>query len=280
MSRDRVTLVIARYTEDLEWLTEVPSHFKVVVYNKGPLIESLSALDRIDVLKTMDNAGRESGTYLHHIQTQRDDANEWTVFCQGNPFDHSPDFLKLLHQQARWKDVQPLSFRWLEEMSIPPAYLLERETDEYIGDLRIRAENFSLYLWSATRFPDPGSLSLQNEYARIYGLPMGANIASHFLSMGGLDELAEKAEPAECGNFAYGAIFAVRTRLLAALNPAVTSKLIALARGPAVHGYVFERLWLHFFGAPFLSLVVDSARQRTSAGEADRNVMTLAALSS
>ncbi len=248
------TLVVARYSEDLEWLSEVPLEFKVMVYNKGMLIESLSALERMDAYEERDNLGRESETYLHHILSHREDDSEWTVFCQGNPFDHSPDFLDLLHQRAEWQDVQALSCQYQPENDIPPAYLADRQTGECIGESRVRSETYSLHLWSATRYHDAGSFGHQREYAKIYDLEGGRNMAAHFLSLAGLPVLAESADQADCGTFAYGAIFAVRTRLLATLSDEVLRRLSELACDHPVHGYVMERLWLHLFGRPFLIL--------------------------
>lgn len=267
MNPESTTLVIARHEEDLEWITEVPPHFKVIVYNKGTLIPSLSALERADAIIPRDNVGRESETYLHHLQTHPDDPNGWTVFCQGDPFGHSPDFLDLLKQQSEWKDVQPLSIQWHEHLSIPPRQLLDCDEDSHIAGLRVRPETFSLYLWSATRFADKGSLAHQEDYLKIHDLAQGTNLAAHFLDLAGLPELAERAAMADCGRFCYGAIFAVRTRLIKSLPQEAVKTLHRLSQGHAVIGYIMERLWMHLFGEPFLGL-----QQHAAAGDPARGV--------
>lgn len=248
------TLVIARYQEDLEWITGVPEHFRIIIYNKGPLIESLSALQRADVIETRDNVGRESETIVHHVMKHREEPNEWTVFCQGDPFEHSPDFLNLLKEQELWSDIQSLSCQWIEDQEIPPKDLLARQTGDQLAGLRVRREVFSLRLWSSIWFADPGSLSHREEYSKLHDLPNGGNMAAHFLRMADLPELAAQAEEADFGRFCYGAIFAVRSRLLVRINPDSCRKLLTLSKGHSVHGYVFERLWLHLFGEPFLTL--------------------------
>ena len=80
-------LVVARYREDLNWLRKVPPAIHKTVYDKsgdpGPVPAALSL---------PNNAGREAHTYLHHIISRYDSLAEWTVFCQGKPFDHAYDF--------------------------------------------------------------------------------------------------------------------------------------------------------------------------------------------
>lgn len=248
------TLVIARYREDLEWITGVPEHFKIIIYNKGPLIESLSALQRADGIETRDNLGRESETIIHHVMRHRDETNEWTVFCQGDPFEHSPDFLELLKRQDQWSDIQPLSCQWIGDQEIPPRELIASQTEDHLAGLRVRRETYSLRLWSSIWFADPGSLRHRAQYSKLHDLPNGGNMAAHFLHLANLPELAVQAEAADFGRFCYGAIFAVRSRLLNRIDPEACRKLLALAKGHEVHGYVMERLWLHLFGEPFVAM--------------------------
>ena len=42
----------------------------------------------------LSNRGREAHTYAHHVATRYNELAEVTVFTQGNPFDHVPDFLE------------------------------------------------------------------------------------------------------------------------------------------------------------------------------------------
>ena len=108
--RNPLTLVIARYQEDVQWLMTVPEDVKIVLYNKGLQILDPKLLERIDVLTSLPNCGREPDTYLHHLQQDWDQpARAWTVFTQADPFPHSPDFLRLLDFRNAWSDVQTLS---------------------------------------------------------------------------------------------------------------------------------------------------------------------------
>lgn len=105
-------LVVARYTEDLAWLRKRPANLRVTVYDKSGTPEKAS-LTGIDVLP-LPNVGREAHTYLHHIVNRYDTLAEWTIFCQGKPFDHAFDIKKTLHEFAdNPAPVSPDGFRWL-----------------------------------------------------------------------------------------------------------------------------------------------------------------------
>lgn len=79
-------LVIAKFNEDLSWI-ELLREFEVTVYSK-------LAGERNPSYKILLNIGRESHTYLHHIVTNYNCMPDLCVFCQGNPFDHCPDFVE------------------------------------------------------------------------------------------------------------------------------------------------------------------------------------------
>lgn len=68
-------LVVAKYKEDISWLSRVPSKIKVYVYDKSPGGD-------------LENEGRDPGTFLHHIVEHYDNLDDWTCFVQGWPFDH------------------------------------------------------------------------------------------------------------------------------------------------------------------------------------------------
>ncbi len=249
-------LVIARYAEALDWLADVPPEFEVAVYNKGAAITSDAVRARAASITERPNQGRESETYLSHVLglrqpggTQDDD---FVVFAQGDPFEHSPDFLELLRATHRWADVQPLSWRWKIRRDIPPARVLARETGGFIDGLRVRPELFSLQTWMPLGFHDVGSLWLQETYRSLHHLPDGTNIAAHFLTMCGLPALAAQAEANLLGRFAYGAVFAARRSRLMTLSEGALANLRRASLGHEVYGYVLERMWLHLFGMGFL----------------------------
>lgn len=103
-------LVVARYDEDIRWLRRVPRSVRVTLYNKGRA--ELPAFSRPVEVHTLPNVGREAHTYLHHIVTRYEQLAEITVFCQGKPFDHAPDFHRILRRLAAG-ELAPAGFFWL-----------------------------------------------------------------------------------------------------------------------------------------------------------------------
>ena len=73
--------VIARYNEDISWCEHLTN---CIIYNKGN--------DNINTKHTvykLNNVGREAHTYLYYIINNYDNLDDYTVFLQGYPFDHS-----------------------------------------------------------------------------------------------------------------------------------------------------------------------------------------------
>ena len=64
-------LIIARYNEDLSWLKEFKD-FKIIVYNKGDKLSDNLFYEVIN----LENKGRESHTWLHHIVKNYNNLNE------------------------------------------------------------------------------------------------------------------------------------------------------------------------------------------------------------
>lgn len=248
------TVVIARYSEDLQWIKLIPKDFEVFVYNKGQPISSPDVLSRADHVIERPNVGRESETYLHHMLEHVKNGDGYTVFSQAEPFSHSPDFIRLLEKWQEWAPVQPMSWQWRGDKSIPPTRLLMDFESKLYGRPRIRPQYFSLHTWGPIDFTDPGAAGMGTVYRALGGnLPDGTNLAAHFLGRCGLDELAAQAAPHSIGAFSYGAIFAARNDLIVQFPKDGLNRLNEFAKGEAlVYGYILERMWLHLFGYDFV----------------------------
>lgn len=254
--QDPLTLVIARYKEDLGWLMDVPEDVNVVVYNKGPDITDEPLIGRINHLIPLPNEGRESDTYLHHLQHFQHAADHtWTVFCQGDPFPHSPDFIRLLHHRDAWKDIQPLTSAYLHDGISPPTLLLTLETDEWVRGIPVRTELLSSATLHMVRWHDPAGAKYIEGYSHHYGLTPGWSVTGHFLESCGLTTMAEEAWQATLVRGVYAAIFGVRNRQLSTIPKRCIPRMRKLTCEHPSVGYVYERLWLHLFGLPFIRLV-------------------------
>jgi hypothetical protein len=88
-------LVVAAYTEDVSWVRAVP--FPVTVYHHRDCLLVPGDIPCVP----LPNVGREAHVYLTHIVGHYDDLDDYTVFSQGNPFEHSPDFLARISVHSR-----------------------------------------------------------------------------------------------------------------------------------------------------------------------------------
>jgi hypothetical protein len=105
MSTTTLELVVAHYQENLNWLRKVPAPIRKTIYTKA---ETPLALFH----KALPNVGREAHTYLHHIVSQYDSLADYTIFCQGKPFDHTFDFHAKLRSLAVGR-LPEKTFTWL-----------------------------------------------------------------------------------------------------------------------------------------------------------------------
>lgn len=82
--RDDTEVVIARYKENLDWVSALEP-FKITVYDKSGVPWADHVL--------LPNVGREAHTYAHHVAQHYGSLAEVTAFVQGDPFPHAPMFL-------------------------------------------------------------------------------------------------------------------------------------------------------------------------------------------
>ena len=112
------SLIIARYNEDLSWLEEFKD-FKIIVYNKGDKLSDNLFYEVIN----LENKGRESHTWLHHIVKNYYNLNEITVFLQGkiddlncmaykNPNDYLKKINKYGFKASRYGLLGPFPWDW------------------------------------------------------------------------------------------------------------------------------------------------------------------------
>ncbi|MBI9111182.1 DUF3431 domain-containing protein [Maridesulfovibrio ferrireducens] len=107
LSKEQVQAVVARYSEDLEWVKDL--HCFATVYNKGETV--------VEGAVSLPNIGREAHTYLTHIVRNYSDLPEFTVFLQGAPFFHMEEgadctTLVNLIQATVTKNVPFKGFAW------------------------------------------------------------------------------------------------------------------------------------------------------------------------
>lgn len=79
-----IEVVVSRYNEYLEWLSEDPfNHHPIIIYNKGNNNNFSNASNIKSVIK-IPNIGRETHSYLYHIVKNYDNLANITVFLPGS----------------------------------------------------------------------------------------------------------------------------------------------------------------------------------------------------
>jgi len=109
-------IVVARYTENVDWTKQFPN---VTIYNKGQKMEGYNEI-------FLNNVGREGHTYYKHICDNYYTLDDYTIFLQGNPFDHSPSIISNLHKYLDRIKHEPLDFEFLSEHIVDSTFNLER----------------------------------------------------------------------------------------------------------------------------------------------------------
>lgn len=92
-------IVVARYNENIEWTKEFPN---VICYNKGVSLDT----EYKEVL--LENVGREGHTYYRYICDNYDNLEDYTIFLQGNPFDHRENIIHDIKKYMEQNDVNKL----------------------------------------------------------------------------------------------------------------------------------------------------------------------------
>lgn len=99
-------IVVARYTENVEWAKQFPN---VLIYNKG---EALGEPYNEILLK---NVGREGHTFYKHICDNYDSLEEYTMFLQGDPYDHKRDIEDIIKKFPEYVKNKNIDFCLLSD---------------------------------------------------------------------------------------------------------------------------------------------------------------------
>ena len=145
-------LIIARYNENLDWLKEFKD-FKIIVYNKGAELSG----DLIYEVINLENKGRESHTWLHHIVKNYNNLNEINVFLQGkiddlncmaykNPNDYLKEINRYGFKASRYGLLGPFHWDWNVNIDKDIKYKNQWENKE-ISRSNIGFRNFSKKLF-------------------------------------------------------------------------------------------------------------------------------------
>ena len=229
-------LVIARYAEDLAWISRVPPEYDLTIVNKGaPLTISLPPRTRI---MTMPNSqhGKESESYARFISERYDSLADYTFFSQGDPFPHSHGFIELL-QEAPVNGYRGLSRAF--SAVVPPPNLLPPGYDP-------RDQPFNMYTLNTIEWDDRDIIYAYDIYRTHYELLRGTHVIDHWFNTIGLDQWLPSGQVV--GEFTYGAIFSVSSEHIKRHPRAVYERLETEVLRDFSVGYVAERSWKLLLG--------------------------------
>jgi hypothetical protein len=205
-----VDIVVARYNENLEWLSPYSTICKI--YNKG----KDDTRDNFNTIEKIPNIGREAHTYLYHIIKNYDNLAKITLFTQGNISDHIP------------KDTTPIEYC---TSLITSATIHGYSKNAYCHNVGIMSANYHLKLhdkWPELK--DSGYcfgewLNMVKTLARkTYNIPFGS-IQWYKNSIFALDSKIIKSHPKE--------FYEQLAEMNNDINPEV--------------GHYFERAWYEIF---------------------------------
>jgi hypothetical protein len=221
-------IVIARSYEDLSWTQQLDPSIEVVVYNKG----------EGDFGIPLQNIGRETDTYLHHIVENYDNLAEHIIFTQGYPFQHSPDFLeKIKNIHGKF---MPLSKRY-NEVEPPPSHF--REDGMYEIDMCNDVEWY-------VRHPIIQWNPIDTCYRKYKSIPQRENGFCTFANE--IDVPFDK--DTKKIKFFYSGIFYIHRDLVRKYPKETYKKWLELNRKHYSYGYLFEKMWHYIFvEAPCIS---------------------------
>jgi len=131
-------LVVSRYSEDIEWT----KHFSdVLIYNKGePLSEEYNE-------NKLNNVGREAHTYYHHIYNNYDNLADYTVFLQGDPFDHCIDLIDIINSYKK-NPHNIVDFKFLSDSIFETDLSIERMYDHNNKSCHLPVQKVYNYLYN------------------------------------------------------------------------------------------------------------------------------------
>lgn len=252
-------LVVAIYNEDFGWIPsalETGKVDRVWVYNKGTRDVSFKD-ERIRVLKVA-NLGREGETFLRHIIENWADIPEGIWFAQGNPFEHSPDFVSLLAAADSYSRLPywSLSHRFKESASVPPNHLVDINNAHNIGGLRCATYLIrNMQLVGHCSFLDQGICGVMNQFRNRYRTSDAFGYLSTRLGI---------TRPSPITEFGYAACFYTQGACIRRHPRWVyeEAKKFLLESNTQGHyqGYILERYWPYLLTGRSYDSLADAYR--------------------
>lgn len=242
---ENIKIVVSCFNEDLSWLDFLPKSISIEIFNKGNEITDPIILQNPNIIlhNKCQNIGRETETYLRYILKEYENLNDVTIFTQGNPFDHSPNFSNLIHgivNNGMENNFLQLSSYWRIN-EVPPANVVKRDGGAYYTETASRYTMCPLKHW------DEGVKFIYLDYvAKHPDIKKGDDVYNHFCNQIGLED--HEFGKTDTFRFSYSGIFAVKKEAIRKNSVNFYFNCYSLNNRLDIYGFFFERTWMKMFG--------------------------------
>lgn len=192
--------------------------------------------------------------HLTHVLSHTGPANDCrpTLFC---------DSQALLAALSHGRDLAS------ELLTLDPLAAVQA-LDLAVPGLRVAARAFSLHTLSDTRTVDLRTAASAQRYSRHHGLGDDDALVPHFLSLCDLTTLQTQALQSELGWYSrsgHSLVSAQALRRLQHRHADALHTLVRLAQTGPLYEPLLERLWMHLFEMPLVTLTQPQQTDLTSA---------------
>lgn len=243
-------IVISCFREDLSWIESIPSDIDITIYRKDEHHNPYQGLKKKILFKEiiLPNDGRETDTYLYHIINNYNNLKKHTIFTQGNPFPHNPNFIELLREKNNFEDLQPLSTQI--NVGLPPSSLFDLNIDNSINhfsELKIFCPLISIYTLAPIHFYDPPIGWMYGESLKFLSLKEGQSPIKELLRTCDFKLNFNKMKISSVHHWCMGAIFSVNKKRILQHSKKSYELLKEINKSNYSIGYLMERSWMLLF---------------------------------
>lgn len=251
-------MVVSRYEEDVGWLARVLENSipeRVEIYNKGR--SELPDMGQRVSVRRVPNVGREGATFLDYIIENYRDLPDRIWFVQGDPFDHSPDFIGIVSAAGSYarRPFQSLS-SMCASRGVP-----DRRKVALNDAFDIGGNKCSHYFINAMQvvghcsFFDGGTALMLNQFEKKYGTRNSFEFLADRIGI---------ARPRNITEFSYGACFhTLGTSLLRHprwVYERAREFLLETDNQGGFQGFILERFWPYLVSGTSYETLTDCYR--------------------
>jgi hypothetical protein len=239
-------IVVARYNENIDWLSELPVSWQIIVYNKGAANISQHILDLPNItVIPLENVGREAGTYIYHMMTQYNSLADITIFTQANPFDHAPEMIAAIKALTIRDTFSPneayIPLTICYNDVVPAPHIRQNRENRFFHVAHIRSDNLEVI-----EYDEVGCVHMKNKWCEEYNAPQITNIMSTMFDAMQMPHLHKDTIP-----FHYAACFAVLKPTIMQYAQSSYATMFPCTHYRSRDPEIFERTWLHMFNQSF-----------------------------